>query len=808
MKLAFYESETDKVPAKVDAEWDELAELLSDVEVTDCCPGGVWHIVERHEDRTDISGGKDCPRKYGRAWSPVDIEGERRDMEKVNAITVAVFDVDHVTEEQVYTMAQAIEGFDYVVHSTHNHNPPEFSLRLVMRLSRPIPKALWRATLKNMVSTLGIPADPVCKDESRLYFFPTSPSAERVLVERGMGSPLDVDLYLPKDSTGTRVVASEPSHDVPTLADLRERLVSSRKRKASSTKPDDKERYDVLGRILKGEALAPNGERDNTVNKAAALLAFILPPDAPKEALVELMRPSIAAMPYEPEGVQHWLDRAVFSFSRAQERRAERDADKQAADERLKRNLLALSQPSAKTSPATHEMQSSCEAEGDGGIEDDSSPVAEDDDTWAADLIQRADGSPKACGENVVLILSRCPEVKGSFRFNEINKTVEVLRGPFKDVTPDVLDTTVTDWLMRKFGLSLAKGEVGDRIMKVARMNSYNPLQQYLTSLTWDGTKRAHTLLTDYFDACLTNARGDDITQHVRSIGEKWLISAVARALDPGCQVDTVLVLEGNQGIRKTSAFRALGGEWFCDTQLALGDKDSKMLTASNWIIELAELASFKRSEVEGQKAFLTTRTDKYRPPYARANVSCPRMCVFVGTVNPDEGGYLTDRTGNRRYWPVWCNKINLEALEQDRDQLWAEAVHLYRAGERWWLDEDEQVIADKQAEERVGDSHIEAKIAEWWYALHPDKRPEFVTMNQVAELALKMPFERITHSLSTEIGRSLKGLLFDKQRRSMNGRQTYIYIPTKAMREAKQQTRPLGHLHAVADIVKAKVSK
>lgn len=782
MRIAFYDDNRDNNPASVDATWEELVELLSDVRYTACVPSGSSYHVSRGAEETHVFTGKECPHKYGQAWSPVDIEGQRAN-DNVRAVTVAVFDLDGLTFDQLQGVAERIDGYEYLVHSTHNHQEDEdrFYLRLVMPLSHEVPAALWRHVLRGIITRFKLPADPSCKDLSRLYFLPTIPQGRTPMVERGRGRSLDVASFT-EESTPVEPrprPAVEPAGDADTepvdLSTLRGRLVEARRRKASSTKPEDRERYELLGRILKGDPLAEPGTRDNTVNQAASLLAFVLPSETPVDAALELLRPSVAAMDTEPEGVDHWMERAERSYSRAADRRAERDAKTKEMNEALAARMKAL----APKEPA----------------------VQQDGEEWKKLLITKANGELKACGENAYTLLTYAPEVRGTFKFNEVEKVIEVHGGPFAKVHADILDVTVADWLQRVWGMSLSIGEVGQRIMRAARACAYDPLAQYLTELKWDGLPRASRFLTDYCGAVCIDSQGNDIADYLSRISSRWLISAVARALEPGSQVDTVLILEGKQGVRKTSALRVLGGPWFCDTQLVLGDKDSKMLAASNWIVEIAELASFKRSETEAQKAFLTTRTDKYRPPYGRVLVACPRRCVFVGTVNPEDGGYLTDRTGNRRYWPVYCNQVDLEALERDRDQLWAEAVHLFRAGERWWLDDEEQRVADAQAEERLGESMIESRIAAWWYSMHPDKRPKQVTSHEVAETGLRYTFDRINRTVQMEIGNALRKLGFDKGRPMIHGRLTYVYVPSEELSKAPQSGPTTAKVVALARV-------
>jgi putative DNA primase/helicase len=176
---------------------------------------------------------------------------------------------------------------------------------------------------------------------------------------------------------------------------------------------------------------------------------------------------------------------------------------------------------------------------------------------------------------------------------------------------------------------------------------------------------------------------------YIEAIGPRWMISAVRRIYSPGEKVDCALVLIGPQGLLKSTVFSVLGGQWFTDQVPDLRSKDAAIQLAGVWIVEFAELAAIKASENEYIKKWMSIRTDRYRAPYDKHSTDHPRQSVFGATTNDEQ--FLHDATGARRWWAVKCGeRIDIEALRQDRDQLWAEAVHRYRLGERHWLDTKE----------------------------------------------------------------------------------------------------------------------
>ncbi|QKK02745.1 MAG: virulence-associated E family protein [Pseudomonadota bacterium] len=229
----------------------------------------------------------------------------------------------------------------------------------------------------------------------------------------------------------------------------------------------------------------------------------------------------------------------------------------------------------------------------------------------------------------------------------------------------------------------------------VARRHGFDPLADWLNSLEWDGSPRLESWLTVYMGAMPTKLN--------RAIARAFLISAVARALRPGCQADHVLCLESPQGVGKTETVRTLGGDWTQENLPDMHSKDGIAALSGAWFVELSELAAMSRSEVEAVKSFISRKVDKYRPAYGRHVVEQPRRCIFIATTN--EGQYLRDRTGNRRFWPVKCGEIDIEALREDRGQLFAEAVACFKSGEQWHFT-DPEIIRAAEAEQLARVEH------------------------------------------------------------------------------------------------------
>ncbi len=291
-----------------------------------------------------------------------------------------------------------------------------------------------------------------------------------------------------------------------------------------------------------------------------------------------------------------------------------------------------------------------------------------------ADFIMGKDGI-SALYANAVELLRVHPE-KWRLRYDEFAKRSYC----GDEFLSDFHLLAISEWVQRN-GVLASVRTIGDAIIRTAESIRFHPVKDYLESLKWDGVSRIDHLLIDH--------AGAEDTPLTRAVTSRWLIQAIARIYEPGCTADATLVLEGDQGLGKSTLLRELFGDrWFTDHLPDIGSKDAMVQLRGVWCVEIGELATLGKADAARIKAFLTSRIDRYRDPYGRMVADYPRTCIFAGTVNPGADGYLKDPTGARRFWPIAVNgEIDNKSIRANRDQFWAEAMTRYQAHESWYLD-------------------------------------------------------------------------------------------------------------------------
>lgn len=354
--------------------------------------------------------------------------------------------------------------------------------------------------------------------------------------------------------------------------------------------------------------------------------------------------------------------------------------------------------------------------------------------TWRDKLLLSSSGAIKAVRENAVLALDGMelpdgtwlpgvPEVQGLVAFNEFTNDVEKLRptpwGTQAGVWDEVDELEMGNWLTRTLWLpSMPRGTLEECVAMVAKRHRYHPVRDRFESLRgqWDQVPRLSTWLSR---ACLEEDEWDErdgLQQYLARVGT-WLVMAIcARVLNPGCKFDYMTIFEGPQGYGKSTLSRLLAWDWFADTGLMLGDKDSYQNLQGVLVYEWGELDSLTKSEVRQVKQFISSAKDRFRASFDRRAKDYPRQVVFIGTTN--EGHYLVDGTGNRRMWPVRITRrVDLDWVLANREQMFAEAMHRLDAGERFHpTAKEERELFVPQQQQRMVDNAIEAAVLRYLY--------------------------------------------------------------------------------------------
>ena len=351
---------------------------------------------------------------------------------------------------------------------------------------------------------------------------------------------------------------------------------------------------------------------------------------------------------------------------------------------------------------------------------------------------------------------------KGELRFNEMT-----LKPEFDGIPVD--DKFITDFRVQAerwiFGstkegnpkpVQFARDTAEQAISSYAADNRYHPVRDYLV-----GLQPASGAIEQMCDAMHIGEMALD-----RLLIRKWLISCVARVMEPGCKVDTVLILCGGQSKFKSTFFATLAGDWFNDGYMDIESKDAFMALRATWLFEWQELAAMQKSRTrETLKAFLTSRVDRFRPPYGHTVQDFPRSCVIVGTSNEDS--FLSDPTGNRRFWPIKIEKeIDIETVRRLRVSVWGEAVAIYRSGEQWWLKPDEARDLEGVHENFVAVDPWSEDVERWINTTSTD-----ITVASVAHDALRLEQTHVNRATEMRISSILSSLGYVRgTRKRVNG--------------------------------------
>lgn len=367
--------------------------------------------------------------------------------------------------------------------------------------------------------------------------------------------------------------------------------------------------------------------------------------------------------------------------------------------------------------------------------------------------------------------------LKDLLAYNEFSGKVEFLkRAPWHFSSGDTVGTAWKDsdttmlkwWLSTNQHYNISSEMAREAVEVAASTKRYHPILQWFNSLCWDGKPRIDNLFVYYCGAASSD--------FIREVGKNFLIGMVARVIEPGCQQDHMIILEGIQGKGKTRFCRTIGGKWYKAFK-AKNEVDAIQIMQSAWLVEMADMAHIGITDTDELKSFLTRTTDFVRLPYAHYDIEIPRQTSFIGTINVESAGtYLKDKTGNRRFWPVKCGKerIKITELERDRDQLFAEALYRYRQGESWWIEDErlEEEAITEQAKRTVKDVW-EDIISEYL----AENNPDCITTQDIALNALILANRDLNKPQVDRIAQAMVANGYVARQRWVNGRRLRLWV-------------------------------
>ena len=636
------------------------------------------------------------------------LKNGRRKGEFVEARSLLTLDLDQATPG---IWDEICMFFDYkcMMYSTHKYTPEAPRVRLILPFSREVTADEYPAIARMIAKDIGIDmVDETCYRVQQLMFWPSTSIDGDFLFETQDGPMLNPDIILARYTDW---------HD-------------------TSTWPTSSREDTVIKRSMHKQAdpLTKNGIIGSfcrTYSIGTAIDKF----------LTDVYKPSVMDGRYDyikgesTAGVVLYDDKFAFSHHATDPASGQllnafdlvRVHKFAHLDEKAKPDTATTKLPSYKAmqefASQDTEVRLQLAKEREAAALADFAENGESDIDWQAALEIDKTGAVKESLTNFVLIIRNDPRLK-AISYNEhrcgidIRDTKELPWVPLKAGWSDADLASLSAYVDRVYHI-YSPSKMKSALLTVTSERSFHPIKEYFDSLPeWDGTKRVDTLLNTYL--------GAEDSSYTRAVMRKTLVAAVARIYEPGVKFDTILVLAGDQGIGKSTFFSRLAGIWFSDS-LAIADMRDKTgpeKLQGYWILELSEMNGIRKIDVETVKSFASRQDDKFRVPYGTVVESHPRQCIIVGTTNTMTG-FLRDVTGNRRFWPVSLvntpPKHSWDLSKADVSQIWAEALHLYNAGEELILKGEEASLAMEQQQDALENDDREGLVREYLEKLLPE---------------------------------------------------------------------------------------
>ena len=695
MKIAVGNSRMDKKWKNRDISWEDLCQRVSSTIRT-------TETVEEY--RKLKKGAQDNIKDVGGFVGGQLREGRRKNG-MVLCRSMLTLDMDY-GEPGIWDEIDLLHDFRCCVYSTHKHTPEHPRLRMIIPLARDITEEEYPAVARMVAKEIGIDLfDDTTYEACRLMYWPSTSANGEFFYKTKEGPLLDPDAYLAKYADW---------HDASTWP------VSSRQseavRRSITQQADPLEKPGIVGAFC----------RAYTIEEAIeTFLSDVYEPSSMNGRYDYIPADSAAGVvvydgkfAYSHHATDPVCGKLLNAFDLVRLHKF-RELDENVGLDTPPGKLpsfkamsdLALGDDKVKTVFAEERIaQATAEFS---------------DEDWQNGLELDKSGHVKNTLRNLTLILENDPNLKGVV-FNQLLDGMEI-KGevPWKHPSKfwrDADDAQLISYVDTHYG-NLSARNYDIAVTKVADDRAYHPIREFIESLPeWDKVPRVDTLLVDYLGA------GD--TAYVRAVTRKTLCAAISRVLRPGCKFDSMLVLNGPQGVGKSTLIAKLAGEWFSDS-LNLGDTKDK--TAAEklqgyWILEIGELAGLKKAEVETLRSFLSRQNDIYRAAFGKRATPHLRQCVFFGTTNA-ESGYLRDTTGNRRFWPVKTpgsgKKQSWNLTHEEILQIWAEALVYVRQGEKLYLSAEMDALAKDEQREAMESDEREGLVREYLDTLLPERWAE-----------------------------------------------------------------------------------
>lgn len=632
----------------------------------------------------------------------------RRKSENVANRTVITLDMDYIktSVDDVWDSITMLYDCELCIYSTHSHTKENPRLRLIIPIDRSVFPDEYQAIARRIADDIGIDMfDDTTYEPSRLMYWPSTPCDVDLVFRHQQGDFLNSDKVLDtyvdwKDITQWPVSSRQDhsvQHEIKKQEDPYEKngLVGAFCRTYSIS--------DVIDKFL-SDIYVPTNTKGRYTYKAGSTIGGLV-----------VYEDKFAYSHHGTDPISGMLCNAFDLVRLHMYGLMDEDAKENTPVNRLPSYLkmidFAREDENVKTTIIREKRK---EVDEDFEFED-----KDDEENWEKNLEVNKKGVVEDTIENALVILKNDSRVKEKLMYDEFSNRAFV-NGKAPWTSSDTHDWTDTDDSGVRYFLELNYGITGAAKIEDAKNlvfdhNRYHPVREYLDDLKWDGKKRVETLFIDYL--------GAENSLYVREVTKIHLVAAVARVYEPGIKYDTYPVLIGPQGIGKSTFIRILSNGWFSDSLDTMKGKEAAELIQGQWHIELGELNATRKSEIEEVKAFLSRQYDIYRVAYARNTSRFPRQCVFWGSTN--DANFLRDPTGDRRTYPISCferkpkKDIFLE-LEDEVDQIWAEAVQMYRKGHPLILKGEAAKMAIEKQKEHKEDVPLKGLIVQYLDELYP----------------------------------------------------------------------------------------